>query len=211
MDSESKSPASYRSRRNRPETKLSARISTSEKATPAYLSGIDADTALQEIYVDNAGLVIVWPFLTHLFKTLILMEKDDFMDDRSKARAIYILQYLVTGKEEFPEYVLPLNKLLCGWEITEPIGREYRLTDLEKSESQKLIEAVISHWAALKQTSVEGLRTSFLQRNAVLIETMRHWLLRVERKPHDMLIERLPWGITMIRLSWMPKMLTVEW
>ena len=125
--------------------------------------------------------------------------------------AIQIKQYLTTGKEEFPEYVLPLNKLLCGWEIGEPMEREYRLTEFEKSESRKLLEAVISHWAALKQTSVEGLRTSFLQRNAVLIETMRHWLLRVERKPHDMLLERLPWGISMSHLSWVKKMLTVEW
>ena len=85
------------------------------------------------------------------------------------------------------------------------------MTDIEKSESHKLLEAVIGHWDALKQTSVDGLRTSFVQRNAVLIETMRHWLLRVERKPYDMLLERLPWGISMIRLSWMKKVLTVEW
>lgn len=189
----------------------SAGITTTARAAPVTLAGLDADTALQEIYVDNAGLVIVWPFLSNFFKTLALLEKNNFVDDRSKAHAVYLLQYLATGEETFPEYVLPLNKFLCGWQIGEPLRRECRLADMEKSESQKLLEAVIRHWAALKKTSVEGLRTSFLQRNAVLIETMRHWLLRVERKPYDMLLERLPWGISTIRLSWMQKMLTVEW
>jgi|GEM_PF-5174060 len=206
-----KSAAGYSLRPGDYPATASDKMPTSEKAENVYLSGIDADTALREIYVDNAGLVIVWPFMTHIFKTLSLLEENNFVDDRSKARAIYLLQYLATGKEEFPEFVLPLNKLLCGWEIGTPLGREYRLTDFEKTESQKLLEAVISHWTALKQTSVDGLRTSFLQRNAVLIETMRHWLLRVERQPHDMLLERLPWGLSMIRLSWMQKMLNVEW
>ena len=209
--SRSKFPDGIRPRFRYPESTASAGISTADKAASLYLSGTDADTALQEIYVDNAGLVIVWPYLNHFFKALALLEKNDFVDDRSQARAIYLLQYLTTGEEDFPEYVLPLNKLLCGWDIRRPLEREYRLSELEKSEARKLLEAVVNHWSALKQTSVDGLRTSFLQRNAVLVETMRHWLLRVERKPYDMLLERLPWGIAMIRLSWMSKMLTVEW
>ena len=211
QENKSKLSHGYRPRFRHPATEPSAVIATTERAAPVALAGLEAETALQEIYVNNAGLVIVWPFLINFFKTLELLEKNNFVDDRSKARAVYLLQYLATGEEAFPEYVLPLNKLLCGWNIGEPIRREYRLTDIEKSESHKLLEAVIGHWDALKQTSVDGLRTSFVQRNALLIETMRHWLLRVERKPYDMLLERLPWGISMIRLSWMKKVLTVEW
>jgi len=211
QENKSKFSDGYRPRFRHPTTEPSAGIATPERAAPVPLAGLDAETALQEIYVDNAGLVIVWPFLSNFFKTLELLEKNNFVDDGSKVRAVYLLQYLATGEEVFPEYVLPLNKLLCGWDIGEPLRREYRLTDMEKSESHKLLDAVIGHWVALKQTSVDGLRTSFMQRNAVLIETMRHWLLRVERKPYDMLLERLPWGISMIRLSWMKKVLTVEW
>ena len=210
-ESESKSAVGYGPRRKDYPATLSGMMPSAEKGENVYLSGMDADTALQEIYVENAGLVIVWPFMTHFFKTLSLLAEGNFVDNAARVRGVYLLQYLATGKEEFAEYLLPLNKLLCGWEMDEPIGPNYRLTDLEKSETHKLLEAIIGHWSALKRTSVEGFRTSFLQRNAVLIETMRHWLLRVERQPHDMLLERLPWGISMIRLSWVKKMLTVEW
>ena len=107
--------------------------------------------------------------------------------------------------------MLPLNKLLCGWSLDKPVDRTVKFTARETDQADQLLQAVIEHWAALKRTSVDGLRASFLQRDGLLSETENHWLLQVGLMGHDILLERLPWGISMIKLSWMKKMLRVDW
>jgi hypothetical protein len=73
------------------------------------------------------------------------------------------------------------------------------------------LTAAIQHWSVLKNTSISGLRSSFLQREGLLLETDQGWLLRVERKVYDLLLEQLPWGIGMLQLAWMRKPLRVNW
>jgi hypothetical protein len=107
--------------------------------------------------------------------------------------------------------MLPLNKLLCGRSLDKPVDRTAELTAAETDEADQLLQAVIEHWSALKRTSVDGLRASFLQRDGLLSETESHWLLQVELLGHDILLDRLPWGISMIKLSWMKKVLRVDW
>ena len=52
------------------------------------------------LYVDNAGLVILWPFLFQLFNKLNLVSKKEFKDDDSLQKAIILTQYLCTGRDE---------------------------------------------------------------------------------------------------------------
>ncbi len=171
----------------------------------------DHEAAVSEIYIENAGLILLWPYLDRFFKHFGLLGNNRFVDEAAAMRAICLLQYLATGKTEMPEFLLGLNKSLCGWDISKPIPKTFQITDEEKTESEKLLQAVITHWSALKNTSIKGLRTSFLQRNGVLIRQENNWLLRIERKTYDILLEKLPWTISMVKLSWMKTILYVEW
>ena len=74
-----------------------------------------------------------------------------------------------------------------------------------------MLGSVIEHWVILKNTSIEGLRESFLQRNGKLTFANNEWLLQVEQKPYDMLLQSLPWNIGFIKLAWMNQILITEW
>jgi hypothetical protein len=73
------------------------------------------------------------------------------------------------------------------------------------------VQAAILHWSALKSTSIDGFRHSFLIRHGVIVDQENKWLLKVEPKSFDLLLDQLPWGISMIKLSWMERVLAVEW
>jgi hypothetical protein len=179
------------------------------------LSSVNAEKdrlpKINESYIDNAGVVLLWPYLEKLFRHLYYVNKDKFMNIRTKKRAIHMLHFLVWNKEDSPEYRLFLNKILCGYEISRPIERKVRFTKEEKRSATKLLEAVVKNWPALKNTSVAGLRETFLQRNGILTLKDNIWTLRVEQKTFDILMDRLPWSVSMVKLPWMDKPLYVEW
>jgi hypothetical protein len=63
----------------------------------------------------------------------------------------------------------------------------------------------------VKSTSLEGFRSSFLQRKGLLFEEESQWKLQVEKKGYDLLLDSIPWSFKMIKFSWMNKMMDVEW
>lgn len=161
------------------------------------------------LYVENAGLVLLHPFLPQLFGAMKITGDDELL---RPGEALRLLHYLATGSEDAPEYELALPKILCGLPPASLAGEAEPLSDEEREESAALLSAVIRHWEALKNTSPDGLREAFLKRPGKL--TRRHdggWLLQVESNSFDILLDRLPWGFSMIRLPWMPSMLHVEW
>ncbi|MBC7875467.1 MAG: hypothetical protein H7Y01_15810 [Ferruginibacter sp.] len=160
------------------------------------------------IYISNAGLVLLAPFLPRLFENLGIVQNGQF---NSKDLALAMLQWLVTGDEHYAEYDLVLPKILCGMEPEENVIIIPGLPEIFKTEGEALLGSVIEHWSILQRTSVDGLRQSFLQREGKLGMNEEEWLLQVEQKPYDMLLEQLPWTISMIRLSWMPWILRTEW
>ena len=166
-----------------------------------------------ELYLANAGLIIFWPFLARLFETLDLVQAQaqEFKNVESSERAVHLLQYLVDESSETAEHLLPLNKLLCGLGLMEPVSASIDISEQEKAECEKLLTAVIQHWTALKNTSIDGLRKAFLQREAILRIRDGGWLLQVERATHDILLDNIPWSIRMIKLPWMEELIYVEW
>jgi hypothetical protein len=163
------------------------------------------------LYVQNAGLVLFHPYLSRFFENLEIANNGRFENDSLRVRAAVLLQRLASRKPNPPEYLLPLNKILCGLHADAPVPCDIHLTDQEIKTCDKLLETVVEHWAALKTTSIEGLRKSFVQREGILEREDRNWRLRVERKSFDLLLEKLPWSLSMIRLSWMKSLLLVEW
>lgn len=162
----------------------------------------------ESIFINNAGLVIVAPFLPILFARLHLAEEGKMAQP---ATAVKLLYYLVTGADDAAEFELVLPKILCGIEISEVIDTDVILTVEQKTEADNLLSSAIEHWNILKNTSIDGLREAFLQREGKLSFQNDTWLLQVEQKPYDMLLQQIPWNINMLKLSWMNYMLRTEW
>jgi hypothetical protein len=160
------------------------------------------------IYIGNAGLVLLAPFISRFFENLGIVENNIF---NSKDLALAMLQWLVTGNELHAEFDLVLPKIFCGMEPGEPVIIIPHLPEGFKNEGEILLQSVIEYWSILKNTSVAGLRDSFLQREGKISFQKNEWLLQVEQKSYDMLLQHLPWNISMIRLSWMPYLLRTEW
>lgn len=165
----------------------------------------------QTIYIRNAGLVLLHPFLPALLEHLNLIKENIWIDESSQQKAVLLLEFLVTGKEEMEEFDLMLNKILCGIEIDEIAPTETDFDSTTYTECDNLLNAVIQHWEVLKNTSITGLRETFLQRNGKLSKVDDGWRLQVEQKAFDILLNQLPWGIGIIKLPWMNEMLYVEW
>ena len=172
------------------------------------------------IYIADAGLVMLAAYAERLFGRLTLLEAGRFKSPAAQSMAVAALGYLVVGDEVGhgvgSEAEQVLAKLLCGvppaqvLPAPEPLGEERRaLLDA-------LLSAVIAHWKAVGNTSVEGLRQSFLCRGGRLSRKPgdtdeQAWRLLVEPKPFDLLLDRLPWSFATIRLPWMQGVLHVDW
>lgn len=165
----------------------------------------------EEIYVDHAGIVILHPFLPTLFESLGLVQHKEFVNEAARERAIHLLAYLARGTFQLGEPAMSLHKLLCGMPIGQPVDRFPVLSQAEQEECDHLLQAVVGHWSALKDSSIDALRANFLMREGKLTHKESGWKLQVEQKVYDLLLSRLPWGIGIIRLPWMPEMLQVEW
>lgn len=161
------------------------------------------------LFVPNAGIVLLHPFLPVFFEGLEIASAGQIADQE---KALALLAYLATGTEETPEYELVLPKLLTNVPLASPVPLKTELNENERLEADALLDAVLKHWDALRQTSRDGLRGSFLLRHGKLTQkTDGSWLLQIEPQTYDILLDHLPWSISMIQLPWMENMLWVEW
>ncbi|MCR8557641.1 hypothetical protein KXD93_08305 [Mucilaginibacter sp. BJC16-A38] len=163
------------------------------------------------ISVNNSGIVMLHPFLKSFFEGLELLTGGKFKNDDARARAVLLLHYIATGETEAAEFDLTLQKILCGQPMENTLPSSIELTDQEATETANLLRSVLSHWEPLKNTSIDGFRGAFLQRNGNLELKDSGWLLTVEQKTIDILLGKLPWGFSTIRLPWMQELLSVDW
>lgn len=190
---------------------------TETTATPANhppaapISGSDD----APIYIENAGLVLLAAYAQRLFGTLGLLNGNVFVDAAAQQRAVHSLAYLVSGDCAGDETAWVLNKLLCGLAIADPVPTCADFDAGTRDLLDSLLRAVIEHWKTLGQTSIAGLRESFLQRTGRLSqrdgEHGRNWHLKVAPRAFDVLLDRLPWRYSTIKLPWMAEALYVEW
>lgn len=160
-----------------------------------------------------AGLVLLHPFVARVFEsTGIKTAGEAQLDPFKLPRAAALLHFLATGEEEIYEYELGFVKILLGLHPVDSLPvAEGLIQPADKEEVETLLQSVIQHWSALKNTSVPGLRESFLKRGALLRAEEAGWRLQVERKPFDMLLEQIPWTIGVLKLPWMKNPIFTEW
>jgi len=163
--------------------------------------------------VHHAGLVLLHPFLPRFFESTAIKEADKpALVPGELPRAAALLHRLAAGEEEVFEFELDFIKVLLGLPLDSPLPvSEGLLRASDREEVEALLSAVIGHWRVLKNTSVRGLRGSFLRRSGLLREEAQGFRLQVEPAPFDMLLGRLPWGIGTVKLPWMKKALFTEW
>jgi len=183
--------------------------------TPAIQAARRAVLArLDELYVDDAGLVLLWPFLERFFVRIGLVEEEKrrFLNEDAAIRGVALLEALVTGDPAPPlEFRLPLPKLLCGRALESDFALEDPLPPEQLAEGDVLLTAAIDRAQVLGELSIPGFRSTFLQRRGALTTRDGAWLLQVERQTHDVLLDRFPWSWSWVKLPWMPDPLQVEW
>ena len=171
----------------------------------------DTNDLSDSVYINNAGLIIIWPFLSTLFSKLGLTEGRNFIDDYSLQKAILTTHYVVYEDEKIDESDLVLNKILCGASPDFFVDVSIKLSDMDKSIGRSLLVAVTKNWDKLSSTSIQSLRDSFLKRDGIVKKKDKDYSLKVETKPYDLLLKTIPWNIKMIQTTFMDNRLLVEW
>jgi hypothetical protein len=163
--------------------------------------------------VVDTGLILLHPFLPALFENAGLKPVGEpGLAPQSLARAGGLLYFLATGREQAYEYELGFIKVLIGIRPESPLFvAQGLLTSVDREEAKALLEAALGHWNVLRNTSLTGLRTSFLQRRGLLREEDVGWRLQVQPESFDVLLDHLPWGIGTVRLPWVPRPIFTEW
>jgi hypothetical protein len=190
-----------------------ARKDTTYLAQPVTRASNEAPDEDGSFPAQDAGLVLLHPYVTRLFETLgIAPAGARGLPEFALPRAAALLHWLLSGREEVFEFELSTIKVLLGLapERMLPVASGL-LSDEDRAEADHLLAAAITHWAALGKTSVAALRGSFLQRRGVLRDIGRGWELRVEPQSFDMLVGKLPWGISIVKLPWMTRPIFTEW
>lgn len=174
---------------------------------------VENDDAIDEdgMFVQHAGLVLVHPFISRLFKKLELVNEGKFETALKQQKALYVLYYLATGIPSAEEHELVVAKILCNWPLDMPVEKNIMLTEGEMEEADNMLEAAIGQWTVLKSTSLDGLREGFLQRSGKITKRNDKLYLQVEATAIDVLLDQLPWNMGMIKLPWMKNLLWVEW
>jgi len=164
-----------------------------------------------EMVIRNAGMVILWPFFTRLFEELYFIKNNEFVDNKSRNRSVYVLQQLVYNSIDFSEYELVLNKLFVGLPLTNHLSPISELTTEEIDLCSSLLHGLIFNWDKVKNSSPKAIQETFLKRDGFLKIKEDAMTLRIEKKGVDVLLNSLSWNISLIKLGWMEKPLHVEW
>lgn len=175
----------------------------------------EADQEVREkrFHLEDAGLVLLAPFISILFSRLGYLDDNGcFESAASQFRAIILLRRVVFPEDvEIHDYELNLCKVLCGVNPAFPIPTDIQLTEDEKNEIDHLLESVIDYWTIIKGTSTDGFRASFLKRFGTLEKSENMWIVRVEGSTIDILMEDLPWSFSALSYSWCQEVIYVEW
>ena len=172
----------------------------------------DKETEAEGIYIGNAGLVLLHPFLTAFYNGLGLLDQQNrFISTAASQKAAVLLYYLQCGSERYREWEMTLNKIFCGIGSTELIPDGIPITENEKEECLFLLQTIVNYWEVLKGASTESLQNTFILREGKITWLEDRWLVQVERTGVDILLERLPWSYATIKFPWLDHIIYTEW
>ncbi|RAJ06519.1 hypothetical protein LX64_01646 [Chitinophaga skermanii] len=162
-------------------------------------------------FINNAGLILLHPFIPHLFDHLGWKDEKGFVNETLQSKAAQLLGYLASGQTGCHEQDLLLPKILCGFTPAQPMQREIEFTNEELQLADELLDAAIGHWKGVGSMSRDGLRANFLMREGKLVYRKGDWELTVTAQVYDMLLNRLPWSFSLVGYSWMESLVKTTW
>lgn len=167
-----------------------------------------AETAA-DYYVNNAGLILIHPFLKQLFENCKLLHKDNTINDPEVAA--HLLHYIATAKEQDYEHEMLFEKFLCNIPANQTINRNITLSEELKNHSNEMLQAVLENWSIIKNSSVALLQNEYLQRPGKIMLSEDHPKIIVERKTQDILLDKIAWNLGIVKLAWKNKIIFVDW
>lgn len=165
----------------------------------------------ESLHINNAGLVLLHPFLKTFFITTGIADPSGKIRNENSDLAVQALHFIATGRESVYEAELVFEKFLCGLPVHHPVMRESLLTGEIRTEAEEMLAQAVQQWPALKNTSPDGLREAFIQRDGIIQKNEKGFKLTVEAKTWDILLDRLPWNYTIINWYLIDKLIFVEW
>ena len=163
------------------------------------------------VYINNAGLILISPFLPQLFSNLGYIRNSNFKSETEQLRAVNLLEYICNNEIEAPEYNMSLNKILCGLDLNTPLPLQNELNDKEKFYSIELLDSVIKLLGKSGAISTEEFQKSFLKRDGVIYISGDYFKLRVENRTYDTLLDNIPWCFEDIKHQWLEKKIEATW
>jgi hypothetical protein len=178
-----------------------------EELRPLFIPADD------HIPVPNAGIVLLCPFLPGLFANLELTDPGtgNFKDIRCRHRAMHLLQVVTGQKGQHFDFLLPLNKIICGIDPYSASNPIFRSVSRERKEIRMMLKELLRQWDSLKTRSIKGIQQLFLVRNGIVENSDTGWILHVENAAYDILLDRLPWGISALKFPWNNFVIYVDW
>lgn len=168
------------------------------------------DISAEVIYVSNAGLVLIHPYLSYLFEQCDLIQHGKFKTPEAAMRGVAMLHYAFSGSEAYKEEDYALNKILCGLRV-DTVSKKVKLKKKEKEMVSSMLLALAGHWEIIKNSTEEDVRGNWLVREGKLIETKDYWELTIKRNAYDILLDSLPFTLSPVSNSWMNKMIIIHW
>lgn len=166
---------------------------------------------IEKLIIADAGILLLAPFFVSFFKNQQLLADGKWITKEAQYKAIHLLKFLSTGQWKSPEYNLAFEKICCGFNLDEPVPLCVNCDAADETEAESLLSSVIAHWKILKNTSVTGLRQTFLQREGIVTRKDGDWKLQVERKTWDVMLDSIPWGFSTVTLPWNKYFIYTEW
>jgi hypothetical protein len=160
-------------------------------------------------YVSQAGLVLLMPFINMFLKNIGYVSESGKLEKQKQLPIL--LHYMATGETETAEWNLTLPKILAGLNPGQHCETQIIGAAALDTQINDLLLSVIEHWSALQKTSPEGLRDTFLHREATIKAKNGFYYLYVKETAFDILLSFVPWNYTTIKLDWMQQILFVEW
>ncbi len=166
----------------------------------------------------DAGLILVWPQLSSLFREFELLTEDEisFTSPEARLTAFHLLLYLVSGEDGTD--ISPSDLSLCAFlsdliddENGLPEYDEFFLSQFQKECCEVYLRAIAYKWKPLSNMPNIGLRQLFFQRNGWIDLSSDHCLLVVQSRAQDVALRKFPWDLHDIALPWLKRTIAVEW
>ncbi|MDR5823102.1 contractile injection system tape measure protein [Caballeronia sp. LZ043] len=164
--------------------------------------------------VAGAGLIVLWPLLPDLLRSLHLWDGERFASTEAQEQAAAWLDWLIWQDAGLALRTHGFARRLCGLasltdeednDPPEPPEEQTR-TLLENWLSQ--LPMKLPNWKSLQP---EDIRALFLQRPGQLSTQGPVPVLTIEPQPFDILLRDLPWPLSTVVLPWLLKPIEVNW